>query len=335
MSYKSYAYDPQGNRHETYVKDGKTYTSSGDRLGAGWTSQTAGGIYKMGNDGNGYKVDSHNTIKPVTPSYSGSSRSNNSSSYSDNYSSGSGSSSSSYRSDGYSWHDPNDYSHVVISNSDGNRTTVSKEYADKYAGMGYDILAPSKGAARWDIEQALRNNTVGSEWVDNGYNNGKILMQTGNGGFASVDPVYADKYFNKGYTLDARSQSINRALLSGYHQAVNAANGAIRGGSYNANKNYSRDFGYVEGRGYKFDNSVMDQYMQPQFNSISPQGSAPQVVSTPEFINPVGQTTTREIGNGSAVEKTESNKWRVNIGGQIIELDEDDYIQYMLKLLNI
>src|SRR5690606_1603104 len=64
--YKSYAYDPSGNKVDVYIKDGLTYTLDGKRIGAGYTVQTAGGIYKMGEDGKGYKVDSHNTAPVVT-----------------------------------------------------------------------------------------------------------------------------------------------------------------------------------------------------------------------------------------------------------------------------
>lgn len=64
--YKSYAYDPYGNKVDVYIKDGLTYTQDGKRIGAGYTVQTAGGIYKMGEDGKGYKVDSHNTAPVIT-----------------------------------------------------------------------------------------------------------------------------------------------------------------------------------------------------------------------------------------------------------------------------
>lgn len=62
----SYAYDPNGNKVDVYIKDGLTYTLDGKRIGAGYTVQTAGGIYKMGEDGKGYKVDSHNTAPVIT-----------------------------------------------------------------------------------------------------------------------------------------------------------------------------------------------------------------------------------------------------------------------------
>ena len=64
--YKSYAYDPKGNKVDVYVKDGLTYTQDGKRIGAGYTIQTAGGIYKMGEDGKGYKIDNHNTAPVIT-----------------------------------------------------------------------------------------------------------------------------------------------------------------------------------------------------------------------------------------------------------------------------
>lgn len=57
---QSYAYDPSGNKVNVNIKDGLSYLDNGQRVGAGYTVQTGGGIYKMGNDGKGTKVDSHN-----------------------------------------------------------------------------------------------------------------------------------------------------------------------------------------------------------------------------------------------------------------------------------
>ena len=56
----SYAYDPNGNKVNVVIKDGKSYLEDGSRVGAGYTVQTGGGIYKMTDQG-GVKVDSHNT----------------------------------------------------------------------------------------------------------------------------------------------------------------------------------------------------------------------------------------------------------------------------------
>lgn len=283
MSNGSYAYDPSGKRHDTVIRNGATYTSDGQRIGAGWTSQTAGGIYKMGDDGKGFKVNAHNQAsqpKEITSNINTNNnvnKNNNNSSlnniirnntnsgaynsrpqedlqyyYKDNrstedrtsrtYGDMGGSLRTTnrddpyYRSDGYRWQDPNDFSHVVIELPNGMQSTVHRDYADQYANMGYNILAPSKGAARWHKEEAIRNDASGSEWVDDGTNNGKILMNkllrdgTYSDGFSSVDAVYADKYFGRGYRLDPKSQSINRALQSGYHSSVNKANSDIRGG---------------------------------------------------------------------------------------------------------
>lgn len=60
-SSNSYAYDPKGNKVNVTIKDGQSYLDDGNRVGTGYTVQTGGGIYKMGNDGKGIKVDSHNT----------------------------------------------------------------------------------------------------------------------------------------------------------------------------------------------------------------------------------------------------------------------------------
>ena len=56
----SYAYDPNGNKVNVVIKDGKSYLEDGSRVGVGYTVQTGGGIYKMTDQG-GVKVDSHNT----------------------------------------------------------------------------------------------------------------------------------------------------------------------------------------------------------------------------------------------------------------------------------
>ena len=58
--YDTYGYTPDGKRVDVYVQDGQTYLRDGTRLPFGYTVQTQGGIYKMG-DGGGYRVSSHNT----------------------------------------------------------------------------------------------------------------------------------------------------------------------------------------------------------------------------------------------------------------------------------
>lgn len=63
--YYTYGYTPDGKRVSMYIQDGQTYLSDGTRLPSGYTVQTKGGIYKMG-DGGGYLVDSHN--RPQAPS---------------------------------------------------------------------------------------------------------------------------------------------------------------------------------------------------------------------------------------------------------------------------
>ena len=57
--YDTYGYTPDGKRVDVYVQDGQTYLRDGTRLPFGYTVQTQGGIYKMG-DGGGYRVSSHN-----------------------------------------------------------------------------------------------------------------------------------------------------------------------------------------------------------------------------------------------------------------------------------
>lgn len=58
MSDKINIYDPYGNKMTGTVRDGKTYLADGSRLPTGYTSETAGGLYTMGSDGRGFKVDS-------------------------------------------------------------------------------------------------------------------------------------------------------------------------------------------------------------------------------------------------------------------------------------
>lgn len=64
---ESYAYDPTGKKVKMYIENGLTYTDDGNRIGAGYTVQTNGGIYKMGADGKGTKVESHNIAPVNTP----------------------------------------------------------------------------------------------------------------------------------------------------------------------------------------------------------------------------------------------------------------------------
>ena len=65
--YDTYGYTPDGKRVSMYVQDGQTYLSDGTRLPSGYTVQTKGGIYKMGDSG-GYGVSQHNmpTLAPPT-----------------------------------------------------------------------------------------------------------------------------------------------------------------------------------------------------------------------------------------------------------------------------
>ena len=64
--YGTYGYSPDGKRVDMYVENGQTYLSDGTRLPSGYSVQTKGGIYKMGDKG-GYSANEHNTpqYKPV------------------------------------------------------------------------------------------------------------------------------------------------------------------------------------------------------------------------------------------------------------------------------
>lgn len=64
--YDTVAFDPQGKKHGAYIQDGKTFLQDGSRLQEGWSSQTRGGIYKMGADA-GYGAETHN--RPSQKSY--------------------------------------------------------------------------------------------------------------------------------------------------------------------------------------------------------------------------------------------------------------------------
>ena len=65
--YDTYGYTPDGKRVSMYVQDGQTYLQDGTRLPSGYTVQTKGGIYKMGDSG-GYGINQHNmpTLAPPT-----------------------------------------------------------------------------------------------------------------------------------------------------------------------------------------------------------------------------------------------------------------------------
>ena len=57
--YGTYGYTPEGNRVDLYVENGQTFLPDGTRLPSGYSVQTKGGIYKMGDNG-GYSVNEHN-----------------------------------------------------------------------------------------------------------------------------------------------------------------------------------------------------------------------------------------------------------------------------------
>lgn len=67
-------YDPYGNKMSGYAIDGKAYLSDGSRIPTGYTAETKGGLFTMGQDGKGVKVDSI-PRKEYTPSNTGSSNS--------------------------------------------------------------------------------------------------------------------------------------------------------------------------------------------------------------------------------------------------------------------
>lgn len=142
----------------------------------------------------------------------------------------------------------------VIYLDNGKTATVHKDNAQKYADMGYKIGPAAESGSRASIDRAIRNDTPGSKWVDDGKTNyGNILMnKPGSNTFSSVNARYADKYFDLGYTLDPRSQSVNRALSSDYFKMEDAANAAIRNGTYSQNGDYYRD-DYVSGGYYDRD----------------------------------------------------------------------------------
>lgn len=131
--------------------------------------------------------------------------------------------------------------YVTMKLPNGKTTTVHENNAQKFADMGYEMGGRVSSGSQSSIDKYERNNTAGSKWVDNGTNNGSVLFNNPNisGGMVSVNARYADKYFDQGYTLHDRSQSVNRALDSDYHKAHDRANQAIRDGSYNPNFDYS------------------------------------------------------------------------------------------------
>lgn len=51
-------YDPSGSKLSGYAVDGKAYLSDGSRIPTGYTAETKGGLFTMGQDGKGVKVDS-------------------------------------------------------------------------------------------------------------------------------------------------------------------------------------------------------------------------------------------------------------------------------------
>lgn len=54
-------FDEKGKQQDGYLIDGKAYKPDGTRVPNGWSVQTAGGVFKMGTDGQGYQSESgHN-----------------------------------------------------------------------------------------------------------------------------------------------------------------------------------------------------------------------------------------------------------------------------------
>ena len=64
--YYTYGYSPDGKRVDMYIDNGQTYLSDGTRLPIGYSVQTKGGIYKMGDSG-GYRTSGHNIPTPTVP----------------------------------------------------------------------------------------------------------------------------------------------------------------------------------------------------------------------------------------------------------------------------
>jgi len=55
--YVTNVYDRYGNRYKGIIRDGLTYLEDGSRIPVGWSVETKGGLYRMGDDGVGYKID--------------------------------------------------------------------------------------------------------------------------------------------------------------------------------------------------------------------------------------------------------------------------------------
>ena len=50
-------YDKYGNPHKATIRNGQTFLEDGRRIPVGWTVETKGGLYQMGSDGKGFKID--------------------------------------------------------------------------------------------------------------------------------------------------------------------------------------------------------------------------------------------------------------------------------------
>lgn len=228
---------------------------------------------------------------------------------------------------GYDWIDPKKSEYVLVKDGRGGHTSVSRKEAEA---EGYDIVGASKGITKWHTDNALRDSSAGSNWVDNGYNSGTVSFRDKDGKMVSVNAAYADKYFDMGYQLDSKSQSIERALQSDYFKTYNNANSAIRDGTYNPNRDYSVG-NHVAGKGYEFDGGYINY--SPDGGYKPPQEEIKEEVFAPvreEGFNPGEQYSQYTIP-----EKTNAGSWRVNIDGRNVELTENDYINYMSKLYGI
>ena len=136
--------------------------------------------------------------------------------------------------------------YVVVTLPNGKKSTVHKDNVDMARNQGWEIGPAAKTGSKSSINKAIRNDTAGSNYVDNGRNDGSVkLVNPSTGSVSSVNARYADKYFDKGYSLHDTSQSVNRALQSDYHAANDRANQAIRDGTYNPNTDY-RDLSLPE-----------------------------------------------------------------------------------------
>lgn len=135
--------------------------------------------------------------------------------------------------------------YVLMRLPSGGVTTVHKKNADRFKQLGYEIGGSAPSPHKQDINRSLdRFNQPGYDRDTNrkinidyseaipkrsySDNSGSIHMINDKGSMSSVNPLYADKYFKKGYRLAPGSRSVEEAKNTPVIQEIVRRNNQLK-----------------------------------------------------------------------------------------------------------